>query len=252
LATELMNTITELLNEEKWTRAALNSYSISNFKELDTLIERARGESIAEEVRDLANEHLKHTSNSIIALYLSGVLALSRELVDDTNLVMLISIFMDNHKWNVVEFLSGRILEYGENKFALRTLADCYENRSEEGLKLEIWDRLVRVDYEEAENARALGEKREEAGDAPGAVDYYKRAIHRFVNKRQFNQVKELWDRLVELSSDDIEFFFHVERRIAKNINGERAAALLTTLLPACKAREDWDIAMDTLKGILA
>ena len=250
--TELVKTVTSLLNEEKWTRATLNSYSIQNFKDLDVLIEQARSEGLAEQVREAADEHLKHTSNSIRALYLSGILALSRELVDDSNLVMLISIFMDNHKWNVVEFLSGRILEYGENKFALRTLADCYENRSEEGLKLEIWDRLVRVDYEEAEIARALGEKREEAGDAPGAVDYYKRAIHRFVNKRQFNQVKDLWDRLVELSSDDIEFFFHVERRIAKNINGERAASLLSTLLPSCRARSDWDTSIEILKRVLA
>jgi transcription elongation factor GreA-like protein len=171
MATELLNTITELLNEEKWTRATLNSYSISNFKELDALIDRARGEGIAEEVRELTNEHLKHTSNSIIALYLSGVLALSRELVDDTNLIMLISIFMDNHKWNVVEYLSNRILEFGENKYALRTLGDCYENRNEDDKKLEIWDRLIRVDFEEADIVKALGEKREENGDADAAVD---------------------------------------------------------------------------------
>ena len=142
MATELLKTITDLLNEEKWTRATLNSYSITNFKDLDALIEQAREEGIAEEVRELAGEHLKHTSNSIIALYLSGVLALSRELVDDTNLIMLISIFMDNHKWNVVEFLAERILEYGENKYALRTLGECYENRTDDAKKLEVWDRL--------------------------------------------------------------------------------------------------------------
>jgi len=252
MATELVKTVTGLLNEEKWTRATLNNYTIQNFKDLDVIIEQARAEGLAEQVREVANEHLKHTSNSIIALYLSGILALSRELVDDSNLVMLISIFMDNHKWNVVEFLSGRILEFGENKFALRTMAECYENRDEDELKLGIWDRLVRVDYEEADIARALGEKREEAGDAPGAVDYYKRAIHRFVNKRQFNSVKDLWDRLVELASDDIEFFLHVERRIAKNISGERAAGLLSSLLPACRTRGEWDTAIEILKRVLA
>lgn len=252
MATELVKTVTGLLNEEKWTRATLNSYTIQHFKDLDVLIEQARSEGLAEEVREAVNEHLKHTSNSIIALYLSGILALSRELVDDSNLVMLIGIFMDNHKWNVVEFLSNRILEFGENKFALRTLAECYENRNENELKLQIWDRLVRVDFEEADIARSLGEKREEAGDAAGAVDYYKKAIHRYINKRQFNSVKELWDKLVELASDDIEFFFHVERRIAKNISGERAAALLATLLPPCRARGDTDTSIEILKRILA
>jgi transcription elongation factor GreA len=252
MATELLNTITELLNEEKWTRAALNSYSISNFKDLDVLIERARSEGIADEIRELANEHLKHTSNSIIALYLSGVLALSRELVDDTNLVMLISIFMDNHKWNVVEYLSNRILEFGENKYALRTLGECYENRDEDAKKLEVWDRLIRVDFEEADIVKALGEKREADGDAEAAVDYYKKAIHRFINKKQFASVKELWDKLIALSPGDIDFFFHIEGRISKNINGERAAALLATLVPHYREEGDCETAIEILKRILA
>jgi transcription elongation factor GreA-like protein/transcription elongation GreA/GreB family factor len=252
MATDLLKTITESLNEEKWTRATLNSYSISNFKDLDTLIEQARTEGLADEVREIASEHLKHTSNSIIALYLSGTIALSKELVDDTNLIMLISIFMDNHKWNVVEFLSNRILEFGENKYALRTLGDCYENRNEEDKKLEVWDRLVRVDFEEADIVKQLGEKREEAGDAEAAVDYYKKAIHRFINKKQFASVKELWDKLIVLCPEDVDFFFHIEKRIAKNINGERAAALLATLIPFYREKSDWNTAIEILKRILA
>ncbi len=252
MASELLQNVTALLNEEKWTRATLNSYSIANFKELDTTIEQARSEGLLEQVRELAAEHLKHTSNSIIALYLSGIIALSRELVDDSNLVMLISIFADNHKWNIVEYLSERILEYGENKFALRTLGECYANKNEDALKLEVWDRLVRVDYEEADIVRILGEKREEAADAVGAIDYYKKAIHRYVNKKQFNSVKEMWDKLVELAPDDIDFFFHIEKRVARAINGERAGALLTTLLPACRKAGRWEISIEILKRILA
>ncbi|MGO9309920.1 MAG: transcription elongation factor GreA [Spirochaetia bacterium] len=252
MATELLKTITDLLNEEKWTRATLNSYSITNFKDLDLLIEQARSEGIVEEVRELTGEHLKHTSNSIIALYISGVLALSRELVDDTNLIMLISIFMDNHKWNVVEYLAERILAYGENKYALRTLGECYENRDEEDKKLEVWDRLIRVDYEESEIVKVLGEKREQAGDLPSAVDYYKKAIHRFINKKQFASVKELWDKLIRLSPEDIDFFFHIEGRIARALNGERAASLLVTLIPHYKEKEDWNTSIEILKKVLA
>ena len=252
MATELLKTITDLLNEEKWTRATLNSYSISNFKDLDLLIEQARSEGIVEEVRELTGEHLKHTSNSIVALYIAGVLALSRELVDDTSLIMLISIFMDNHKWNIVEYLAERILAYGENKYALRTLGECYENRDEEQKKLEIWDRLIRVDYEEADIVKTLGEKREQADDLPAAVDYYKKAIHRFINKKQFASVKELWDKLIRLSPEDIDFFFHIEGRIARALNGERAASLLVTLIPHYKEKEDWNTSIDILKKVLS
>lgn len=118
-----IKTISELLNAEKWTRATLNSYTINNFKELDVLIKATLKEDTRKEVKELCDEHLNHTKNSIIALYLSGVLSLHNQTLDDSNLLMVISIFSDNHKWNIVEFLCNRILEFGENKYALRTLA---------------------------------------------------------------------------------------------------------------------------------
>ncbi|HVO37907.1 MAG TPA: transcription elongation factor GreA, partial [Spirochaetia bacterium] len=124
--------------------------------------------------------------------------------------------------------------------------------RDEEQKKLEIWDRLIRVDYEEADIVKILGEKREQAGDIPAAVDYYKKAIHRFINKKQFANVKELWDKLIHLSPEDIDFFFHIEGRIARAISGERAASLLTTLVPHYREKGDWDTSIAILKKILA
>ncbi len=180
------------------------------------------------------------------------MLALSRELVDDTNLIMLISIFMDNHKWNVVEYLAERILEYGENKYALRTLGECYENRDEE--REEARD----LGPPDPRGLRGSGHRQDPRGkaragrDMPAAVDYYKKAIHRFINKKQFASVKELWDKLIKLSPEDIDFFFHIEGRIARAINGERAASLLVTLIPHYKEKEDWNTSIEILKKILA
>ena len=118
------------LNEEKWTRATLNSYTINHFRELDGRIDEVIEAGVQDDVKALCDEHLQHTKNSIIALYISGVLSLSRQQIDDSSLVTLITIFSDNHKWNVVEFLCQRILGFGENKFALRTLAESYENEN--------------------------------------------------------------------------------------------------------------------------
>ena len=132
MSEKLLKNINELLNGEKWTRATLNSYSINNFKELDDVIRDVHSYKIVNEVQEICEEHLKHSKNSIIALYMAGIISLSKQLVDDSNLIMLINIFSDNHKWKIVEFLCQRILEYGENKYALRTLADCYENSNEE------------------------------------------------------------------------------------------------------------------------
>ncbi|MDC7126474.1 MAG: transcription elongation factor GreA, partial [Spirochaetales bacterium] len=251
MSADCVKTITEILNEEKWTRATLNNYSISNFKELDALIKYAYEEEVQSEVKELCDEHLTHTKNSIAALYISGILGLRRQLIDDTNLVMLITIFADNHKWTIVEFLCNGILEHGENKYALRTLGECYENENEEEKKFEVWERLIKIDYDEADMVKILAEKREEQGDIEGAIELYKKALHRYINKKLFTNVKETWGKLVEYCPDETDFFNHVNRKVSTNISNERASQLLEDLYLYHKNHENWDRCIEILKDIL-
>jgi transcription elongation factor GreA len=244
--------ISEMLNEEKWTRATLNSYTVNNFKELDDVLDTVFDAGLQDEVNELCEEHLQHTKNSIIALYLSGIIHLHRQTVDDTNLVMLINIFTDNHKWSIVEYLASRILDFGENKYALRTLADCYDSENLQDQKYEVWERLIRVDFEEADIVRRLAERREEEGDVDAAVDYYKKALHRYINKRSFNNIKEIWHRLNQYIPEETEFFFHAETKIAKSVSEERAVQLLEDYYPHFKKKEDWDTAIEVLKRVLS
>lgn len=252
MSEQLIKSIHELLNEEKWTRAALNSYTINNFKELDDIILKTDKFKVQEEILSLCQEHLAHTKNSIIALYLSGVISLSKQLVDDSNLIVLTNIFTDNHKWNIVEYLCKRILEFGENKYALRTLAECYENKNEEENKFKVWERLIRVDYEEADIVRFLAEKEEKDNNLEKAIEYYKKAMHRYINKKMFANVKGIWEKLIEYSPEDIEFFFHIERKIVKVLSGERAGGLLYSLYPYYNKIGNWDTAIEILKRVLA
>ncbi|MCK5249083.1 MAG: transcription elongation factor GreA, partial [Spirochaetaceae bacterium] len=95
--------ISGMLNEEKWTRATLNDYAIGNFQELDGVIETVIAKGVQDEVQIICEEYLEHTKNSIVALYISGVISLSKQQVDDSHLLNLIGIFADNHKWSAVE-----------------------------------------------------------------------------------------------------------------------------------------------------
>ena len=251
MSEELVTGIGELLNEEKWTRATLNSYTISNFKELDEKISEVIEGGAQKEVKELSDEHLQHTKNSIIALYISGVLALSKQQIDDSNLITLITIFTDNHKWNIVEFLCQRILQFGENKFALRTLAESYENENEEDKKFSIWERLIKVDYEEADIVRLLAERKETDGNTEAAIDYYKKAIHRYTSKKLFSQVKDIWHKLITYCPEDTDFFNHVDSKIAKSISPERASQMLEDLYQHFNTEKDWDRAIGILKRIL-
>ena len=250
-----LNKINELLNEEKWTRAAINSYTINNFKELDLVIEQAKqsdNKAILSEAKELCAEHLTHTKNSIIALYISGIIALNHQLIDDSNLIFLISIFADNHKWNIVEYLCNKILEFGENKMALRTLAECYDTENDDENKFEIWKRLIKVDYIESDIVKHLAEKEESEGNMEMAVEYYKKAIHRFIGKKLYTNVKDIWLKLIEFCPEEIDFFFHVDRKIARTLNEERASQLLEELYKYYKENELWDTSIEILKRILS
>ena len=248
---KIIENISGMLNEEKWTRATLNDYAISNFQELDGVIDSVIANGVQDEVQSICDEHLEHTKNSIVALYISGVISLSKQQVDDTHLLNLIGIFTDNHKWTAVEYLCRRILDFGENKEALRTLAETLEHLNQPEQMHEIWERIIKVDYSETDMVRRLAEKREENGDIEGAILYFRKAIHRYVNKNQFSQVRDIWQKLVEHGVDDYEFFFLIEKKVAKSMSVERAISLLEELYPAIKEREEWKTAIEVLKRIL-
>ena len=247
----LVKNVQDMLNEEKWTRATLSNYSIGQFKELDSILKEAREARILDDVKKICDEHLSHTKNSIIGLYFSGMVALSRQLIDDSALVNLITIFVDNHKWNVVQHLCERILDYGESKYALRMLAECYKNANDEESIYPIWERLVKVDYEEADIAKTLAEYYEKKGNNENAVDFFKKALHRYVNKRLFTNVREIWGKLVAYCPEEIDFFLHVQKKVAKNISDDKAALLLQELYAAYRKTADIDISLTILKLVL-
>lgn len=251
MSEEMINKISDLLNEEKWTRASLGNYTKKNFEELDETISEILASNINDEIRDLCEEHLQRSKNSIIALYISGIIALDKQQIDDSHLVELINIFSSNHKWNIVEFLCGRILVFGENKMALRVLADCYANNDRQDEVYDIWERLIKIDYNESDIVKKLAEKKEADGENEEAVTYYKKAIHRYINKNQFASVKEIWARLIELNLDDLEFFLLVEKKIAKTMSPEKSTILLEELYPPIQEKGDWSVAIDILKLIL-
>jgi len=249
-AQALLKNLHETLNEEKWTRASLGNYSTNQFKDLDLILKNARSEKAVDELKKACDEHLAHTRNSLIALYLSGMIALSRQIIDDSAMINLVSIFLDNHKWGIVKYLCERILDHGESKYALRTLADCYKNDNEEDKIFAIWERLVKVDFEEADIAKSLAEHYEKSNNKEDAVDYYKKALHRFINKGNFSSIKEIWEKLISLAPDDIDFFLHIQKKIAKNVSEDKAVVLLNELYSKYSSK-DIDIAINILKIIL-
>jgi transcription elongation factor GreA len=248
---QLIQKVQEMLNEEKWTRAAMSAYTASNLKELDAILEEASRDKVLDEMKAMCDEHISRNKTSVIALFLSGVISLMRQQIDDSAMVSLLDIFADGKRWNVVEFICNRILDYGENRTALRRLAECQEADGKTDEMYLVWERLVKVDYEEADIVKALAERREKEGKTETAVDFYKKALHRYINKGLSANVKEIWGKLLEYCPNDIDFFLHVQRKIAKQISEDKAASLLMDLFRHYKSSGDWDTALDILRLVI-
>ena len=245
---ELMQSIQDMLKEETWTRATISNYTQANLKELADLVEKAKAEGIKNEVYDLCQEHLSHSKDSIIALYICGILDLQNGSLDNSNLVTLVDIFQKNHKENIVTYLCESILEDDENnKFALRTLADSYLAEGNDKV-WEFYEKIVRIDFDEAELAKLLAEHYETAGDTENTVSYYKKAIIRFIKANNYNACKEIWTKLVQLIPEEIDFFQNLRRKISKQMGDIKTTNLMQELYNYYKDNKKWDTAILILK----
>ena len=248
---QLAGKVQEMLNEEKWTRTTLPNYSTNSLKELDALIEEAETGGSSDQLFDVCNEHLSHTKNSVIALYIAGIISLRKQPADESYLTQLMDLFAESKRTNIVEFICQRILDYGENRVALSRLAECYEGEEKADQRYATWERLVKIDYEEADIVKMIAERKDKLGLREEAIDFYKKALLRYINKGLPTNVREIWLKLVDYCPEDIDFFFHVQKKIASLISPDKAAMLLMDLYGNYKAKKDWNTALDILKLVI-
>lgn len=250
---ELVQSVQDMLKEETWTRATISNYTQNNLKEFANIVEKAHSENCADEIYDICQEHLSHSKDSIIALYICGILDLQKGSLDNSSLVTLVDIFKNNHKEPIVTYLCESILEDDpNNKFALRTLAEGYRAEGNE----KYWDlyaQIVKIDFEEADLARLLAEHYEESGDVDMTVSYYKKAILRYINNSNYNAIKEVWSKLIQYIPQEIDFFQLLRRKISKQMGDIRTTTLMQELYNwykdnAPSKKEYWDVAITILK----
>ena len=252
MAENLVQSVQDMLKEETWTRATISNYTQNNLKELADIVEQARNENCIDEILSICEEHLSHTKDSIIALYLSGTFSLQRGILDNNAFETLVDIFQKNHKEAIVTYLCETILEDApNNKFALRTLAENY--RAENNDK--AWDlyiQIVKIDFQEADIAKLLAEHYAESNEKL-SIEYYKKAILRYINIGNYNAVKEMWTILVQKIPQEFDFFQLLRRKISKIFGATKTTNPMQELynwykIEAPSTPAYWDTAILILK----
>ncbi len=254
MSEELVKSVQDMLKEESWTRAAISNYTKNDMIELAVILEKARQENCVTELKAVCDEHLTRVKDSIIALYISGMLSLKDKNLDNSALVSLVEFFNTNKKVNIVEYLCTTILDEDENnKYALRVLASCYKEENNDKM-WDLYERLVKldfIDFEEADLAKLLAVHYEELGNPETSVDYYKKALQRYVYAKNATAVTEIWKKLVEKIPEETDFFLLIQKEIARLIDKDKSALLMQDLYEWYKKEKKWDTAIDFLKLIL-
>ncbi|MDT4761471.1 transcription elongation factor GreA [Sphaerochaeta sp. PS] len=234
--------IESLLKEEQWTRSTIVNYTIQSLEGLDVQISELDEEEKTE-AKILCDNHLTEKErNSIIAMYISGSIQLERRGSEDYLLLLnLIELFAESKKWTLVEFLCQKILRKTENKHALRLLANSYAQNNREDEKYAIWERLVKVDYDEIEIVKLIGTYAQQKGNKEKAVAMYKKAIHRLIKRKDSSPIRSIFNTLLELDDDNFEYYMNLADQVG-TLSKNTAVALLRDLEIANKDNVDHQI----------
>ena len=238
MANDILQEIERQLTAEQWTRTPIAEFTIGNFKDFDQLLERIFDAGKQNAAKELCRNFLEQNKNSVIALYLCGIISLHRQQIDDAYMLSVIDYFYKHKRWGLCRHLCERGLSFGENAVILRILAECCEQQKQVEELYNVWTRLVKVDYQEADIVMALARHFEEQGDTASAIEFYHKAVNRYINNRKVKAITEAWEALIRLDLDHIDIFGQISRKVAA-IAPLQAIDNLNSLYEAYRASTD-------------
>lgn len=251
MSESLLEKVKSLLTEEMWTSTQLASYSVSQFEKLESFLSEAYEQKQTVEIKNLCDERLKESKVSVLALYLSGMIAWEDQQLEDSDLTTLIGLFTENAKWSIVEYIAKKMLVSGENKVALKALVQTYEKQSQEVEYYKALERLAKLDYEDGDLTLKLAKYYEDKGDKEETFSYYTKSIYRYINRKYFTGVQEVWNKFLTICVDE-DFFTTLVLKVEKVLGQEKAVELEKSLYQIYKKNGKWADAIALLKKILA
>ncbi len=244
----IINSITEILKEEKWTRTSISEFSIAMFESFDNLIQNIQANYHSGEVISFLESYLKSNPNSIIALYfLSLIYAINDDIKGNEWAKKLLEIFDENRRFKIVKFLCEKYLNYTKHfKYVLSRYIQILEDeKKDESEIIPLVESLHLIDFTDTKIIRKLANYFQENGNNEKAISYYKKLFDTSINSKSQNEIEEVWKKLLEFNEIEAKYFF-MKLDNVENVNLK--IKLAEKLIDHFEKKQDWDLLIETIK----
>lgn len=244
----IIDSIVEILKEEKWTRTSISEFSISMFESYDNLIKDVQESYQISEVCNFLENYLKSNPNSIIALYfLSISYAITQDFKGNDWAKKLIEIFDENRRIKIVKYLCEKYLSYNSlyKSVLSRYIQILEDEKKEDSEIIPYMESLHKIDFSDVKITRKLALYYENSKNIEKAILYYKKLFDISANTKSQNEVEELWKKLLEFDVIEPDYFF-LKLNIIENLNLK--LKLAEKLIEHFEIKENWDLVIETIK----
>jgi transcription elongation factor GreA len=246
-----LDKLTNLFNEEIYVRVDANSVPVTKFKILDDLIQFYKANDNLGEALKKIEDHFVDHPESISAKYMIGFIHLIQNRIEETShLKSLLEQFKANSKWTILEYVTDNILNFGEQRLALKYKAEALEKLNKKAEYKIVLEKLAKHDRKNPEIAKKYAMSILEE-DKEKAIFFLKQAAESFARSKDYEQLEEIWPILVQNNFEDIPFFEKIERILVSSREKSRVVILLYPLMDTYKQLEDFDRTISLLKKIL-
>ncbi|MBL8018924.1 MAG: transcription elongation factor GreA [Leptospirales bacterium] len=239
------------LNEEKLARD-IASVQLQKIKTLDELIQEIQGsDKKADLIRSL-EDNLKENPDSLVSRYILGRLQfVGGDDAGVEHLRSLLEDFRNSARWPIVDHIADAILAADDsNRVALRAKIESTERlRGKKELKPYL-EKLAAVDKRDPDVARKYAQAIIEE-DPARALIFLKQAGEAYARIKDYKNLEDVWNQIVQHDPGDISFFESVERTLVGHREKTRIAAYYANLVEHYKKVEDWNTTIVLLKKVL-
>ncbi len=240
--------VRDLIKDELWQSSSTSDVKVEDFKKLDAAAAKLTESEDRQEFNNYCEQCLDEKDHNSIAIrYLATITG--RHPMDDRHIFTVLEQYYEDSKWPEVIFLGNKILTFNESSYALKVLAECYTVNNMEKEKIETWERLVKVDFEETDVLYKLAEYFNAKGETASALNYYRSIIRRHIKAKDLGALKNVWEKIMSLKGDNSEYLIGLASKIADSMGTEKGVYFLHSIYE--KGNFDLNTNIEILKRII-